>query len=172
MDIYIQILYGCGGVSYFITRQIRYLTPYIFNFHSEMTVRNRGLLLVSILGTSNAFVPNANVGVKLTTPRSALMRQQKMIQPTTKVFSTSVPAEEKQQGKYVDVIIEPQGKFLGDPVPYSALTIGVMKETYPGECRVSQSPDSVKTLVGAGFDVVVQAGGKFSLTKILRCSSK
>ena len=66
--------------------------------------------------------------------------------------------------------MEPQGKFLGDPIPYSELTIGVMKETYPGECRVSQSPESVKTLVDAGFDVVVQAGGKkkFSIDELNR----
>jgi hypothetical protein len=48
---------------------------------------------------------------------------------------------------------------LGEAIPYEQLTIGVMKETYPGENRVSQSPDSVAVLVKAGFNVVVQAGG-------------
>mmetsp|Transcript_29336 Transcript_29336/g.45621 ORF Transcript_29336/g.45621 Transcript_29336/m.45621 type:complete len:1123 (+) Transcript_29336:90-3458(+) len=122
-------------------------------------LRNRDLLLVALFGATNAFVPSAHVSVKLVKPRSTLMRHRQKIQPaTSKVFSTSVPAEEKQQGVDVDIIMEPQGKFLGDPIPYSELTIGVMKETYPGECRVSQSPESVKTLVDAGFDVVVQAG--------------
>jgi hypothetical protein len=46
------------------------------------------------------------------------------------------------------------------PIPYSELTIGVLKETYPGENRVSQTPDSVHNLVKAGFTVVVEAGGE------------
>lgn len=45
------------------------------------------------------------------------------------------------------------------PIPYSDLTIGVLKENYPGENRVSQTPDSVQGLVKAGFTVVVEAGG-------------
>ena len=51
-------------------------------------------------------------------------------------------------------------RILGEPIPYSDLTIGVMKETFPGENRVSQSPESVALLVKAGFDVVVESGGK------------
>lgn len=46
------------------------------------------------------------------------------------------------------------------PIPYTELTIGVLKETYPGENRVSQTPDSVQNLVKAGFTVVVESGGK------------
>lgn len=49
-------------------------------------------------------------------------------------------------------------KILTDPIPYSELTIGVMKETFPGENRVSITPDSVEMLVKAGFNVIVQAG--------------
>jgi len=44
------------------------------------------------------------------------------------------------------------------PIPYSELTIGVVKETFEGENRVSQTPDSVKNLVTAGFTVVIQSG--------------
>lgn len=44
-------------------------------------------------------------------------------------------------------------------IPYEELTIGVLKETFNGEKRVSQSPDSVSSLIKAGFNVVVQAGG-------------
>ena len=51
--------------------------------------------------------------------------------------------------------------LLGKPIPYSELTIGVLKETYPGENRVSQTPDSVHSLVKEGFTVVVEAGGKY-----------
>ena len=46
------------------------------------------------------------------------------------------------------------------PIPYSELTIGIIKETFKGENRVSQTPDSVKGLVDAGFTVIVQSGGK------------
>jgi Alanine dehydrogenase/PNT, N-terminal domain len=47
-------------------------------------------------------------------------------------------------------------------IPYEELTIGVLKETFPGEKRVSQSPDSVSSLVKSGFKVVVQLGGERS----------
>ena len=49
-------------------------------------------------------------------------------------------------------------KILLDPIPYSELTIGVLKETFEGENRVSQTPDSVRNLIQAGFQVLVQAG--------------
>lgn len=52
----------------------------------------------------------------------------------------------------------PLNKILGSPIPYSDLTIGVIKETYPGENRVSLAPESVKTLVNAGLSVVVESG--------------
>ena len=51
-------------------------------------------------------------------------------------------------------------KILGDKVPYSDLTVGVLKETYPGENRVSIAPDSAKMLVDAGLSVIVESGGK------------
>ena len=40
----------------------------------------------------------------------------------------------------------------------SAITIGVVKETAPGETRVGLIPDSVKHLVGKGLNVVVEKG--------------
>ena len=40
----------------------------------------------------------------------------------------------------------------------NATTIGVVKESVPGETRVGLIPDSVKHLVGKGLQVVVQAG--------------
>jgi len=48
--------------------------------------------------------------------------------------------------------------ILTDPIPYEKLTIGVMKETFPGENRVSISPSSAETLIKAGFQIVVQSG--------------
>ena len=55
---------------------------------------------------------------------------------------------------------EAPSKILGGKIPYSELTIGVLKETYPGENRVSVAPESAKMLVDAGFSVVVESGGK------------
>jgi len=50
-------------------------------------------------------------------------------------------------------------KLLGDsPIPYSDLTIGVLKETFKGENRVSISPESASMLIKEGFNVVVQNG--------------
>ena len=46
------------------------------------------------------------------------------------------------------------------PIPYEELTIGIVKETFKGENRVSQTPDSVRGLVKAGFTVIVESGGK------------
>ena len=57
-------------------------------------------------------------------------------------------------------VLEPKdNRILGQPIPYNDLTIGVMKETFKGENRVSQTPDSIKMLVKEGFHVVVQSGG-------------
>jgi NAD(P) transhydrogenase len=44
------------------------------------------------------------------------------------------------------------------PIPYSELTIGVVKETSKGENRVSQTPDSVRGLIKEGFTVIVESG--------------
>ena len=46
-------------------------------------------------------------------------------------------------------------------IPYNEITIGVLKESYPGENRVAQTPDSIRNLVKAGFSVIVQTGGTF-----------
>ena len=51
-------------------------------------------------------------------------------------------------------------KIGTQPIPYSELTIGVLKESFPGENRVSQTPDAITSLVKAGFNVIVQAGGE------------
>lgn len=51
-----------------------------------------------------------------------------------------------------------EGLDWNSPIPYSDLTIGVVKETIDGENRVSQTPDSVRSLVNAGFKVLVQIG--------------
>ena len=54
------------------------------------------------------------------------------------------------------VAAEPLVTF--DPIPYDALTVGVIKETEALEDRVAQSPQSVALLTKAGFNVVVEKG--------------
>lgn len=49
-------------------------------------------------------------------------------------------------------------KLMTEAIPYEQMTIGIMKETFPGENRVSITPDSAEQLIKAGFHVVVQAG--------------
>ena len=51
--------------------------------------------------------------------------------------------------------------ILGSPIPYEDLTIGILKESYPGENRVSVAPESVKLLIDAGLNVVVESGGEY-----------
>jgi len=81
-------------------------------------------------------------------------------QQSASLFATIPKNDERQQEKVSSFEkSSPSNKILGQPIPYSELTIGVIKETYPGENRVSQSPDSVRALVKAGFNVMVQAGG-------------
>ena len=53
--------------------------------------------------------------------------------------------------------------ILGSPIPYEDLTIGILKESYPGENRVSVAPESVKLLIDAGLNVVVESGGELYL---------
>ena len=61
----------------------------------------------------------------------------------------------------------PKSQILGEPIPYEKLTIGVVKEEYPGENRVALSPDAVQLLVKAGFHVAVQSGGKLIKRKTI-----
>ena len=51
--------------------------------------------------------------------------------------------------------------ILGSSIPYEDLTIGILKESYPGENRVSVAPESVKLLIDAGLNVVVESGGEY-----------
>jgi Alanine dehydrogenase/PNT, N-terminal domain len=74
---------------------------------------------------------------------------------TSRLLSATAPME--------SVVIEANvenGRFLGRPIPYEELSIGVLKEVTEGEKRVAQTPESVATLVKKGFHVLVEAGGK------------
>ena len=68
------------------------------------------------------------------------------------------PANDSASSIFLETDAAP--KILGQPIPYSELTIGVLKETFDGERRVSQTPDSVRNLIKAGFTVLVQSGGE------------
>ena len=92
----------------------------------------------------------------------------KVLSPT-KCFSAisddkTVGTGDRQDKGAEDAIIaafeQPMSKILGEPIPYSKLTIGVTKETFQGENRVSLSPESVELLTKAGLQVVVQSGGE------------
>ena len=76
--------------------------------------------------------------------------------------SSSEDQASKEEDKISEAFQEDTAsQILGNPIPYEELTIGVLKETFKGENRVSQTPESVANLVKAGFKVVVQSGGKF-----------
>jgi hypothetical protein len=50
-------------------------------------------------------------------------------------------------------------QFLGPPIPFAQLSVGVVRERWPGENRVSQTPESASALINAGFTVLVQSNG-------------
>jgi hypothetical protein len=84
--------------------------------------------------------------------------------PTTSLLSTI----DNKKNVQFDLMGIPEPKVVvGKSIPYQDITIGVLKETFEGENRVSQTPDSVKNLVKAGFQVVVQSGGTQSFEKAL-----
>jgi len=79
---------------------------------------------------------------------------------TPVLFAAESAADETDATSQAFLSIE-STKDWKKPIEYSELTIGVLKETYPGENRVSQTPDSIQNLVKAGFTVVVESGGTF-----------
>ena len=87
------------------------------------------------------------------------------VSKSSRIFVLTAPEKGNQQLSEADGIarsfnLNEKSRILGQPIPYAELTIGVMKETFAGENRVSQTPDSVQSLIKAGFQVVVQEGGK------------
>ena len=111
-----------------------------------------GSLLVVWSGHVHAFSPaTRSFGAKLaTTTKPSFHRHY------SAVFEDAAVAEQDKTA----AVFQEDTNILGGPIPYEDLTIGVMKETFNGENRVSQTPDSVASLIKAGFNVVVQAGGK------------
>jgi NAD(P) transhydrogenase len=67
--------------------------------------------------------------------------------------------EKKTEEDLIAAFEQPaSARILTEAIPYEELTIGVSKETFEGENRVSITPDNVEMLVKAGFEVVVQSG--------------
>ena len=85
----------------------------------------------------------------------------------SKLYSTTNPVEEEKKAddKVLAAFESDGAQILGSPIPYEQLTIGVVKENFPGENRVSQTPDSIRGLIKAGFQVGVQSGGTYFLGK-------
>ena len=54
------------------------------------------------------------------------------------------------------LVSEQQEKKKG--IPYSELTVGIPKETFPLEKRVAATPESVKSLIKPGFSVQIEQG--------------
>ena len=129
-----------------------------------MRIVNLALLSVSssLLWTGQAFVP-------------AFSPLHKVVSFSTGRYSSvpqkdeGVSSEEKALDKISQdfLTVSAPEKDLFSPIPYSELTIGVLKETWKRENRVSQSPESVSSLVKAGFNVVVQEGGKLNIYRYI-----
>ena len=84
----------------------------------------------------------ASPGLLMHQPKLGLLRQTSPMLRTSALVST--------------VAVEAPPKAAG--VPYSSLTVGVIKETADLEQRCAQSPESVGSLTKAGFNVLVQSG--------------
>lgn len=109
----------------------------------------------------SAFAPPASTRT-LKPPRLSKARSASLERTSWVTYSTASP--EQETAVDVTIIDTPSPvtqstTVLGTGIPYAELTIGVLKETFAGENRVSQTPDSVANLIKAGFTVLVQAGG-------------
>jgi hypothetical protein len=113
---------------------------------------------------ANAFSPQLSLRRVVVPSQTASHRRIKSWAPQ---YATK-PKEAEQEAGAIDTP-KPftQEQSWGQPIPYEKLTIGVIKETFPGENRISQTPDSIRSLVKEGFNVVVQAGGTYLLASIL-----
>ncbi len=109
-------------------------------------------LVLSVATITNAWTPSL---VSLTATKILQKNRYQRL-----FVAGNVDKEQREDTTSDAFLIRESNKNWNQPIPYSELTIGVLKETYPGENRVSQTPDSVLGLVKAGFTVLVEAGGK------------
>ena len=88
-------------------------------------------------------------------------RYYNQLKATKEDASQTFDSNVEESDKTADAFLDTSAKILGQPIPYDQLTLGVLSETFPGENRVSQTPDSVRSLVKAGMTVIVQSGGTY-----------
>jgi hypothetical protein len=130
------------------------------------------LAVVLLVGSrswfANAFSPHLSLRRVVVPSQTASYRRIKSWAPQ---YATK-PEQAEQEA---DVVANPepsvesteaQTQIWSQPIPYEKLTIGVLKETFPGENRVSQTPDSIRSLVKEGLTIVVQAGGTYLLVSV------
>jgi hypothetical protein len=112
---------------------------------------------------ANAFSP------QLLSPRVVVPSQtasQRRIKSWAPQYATTPEHAEQEAGDVSTpkaFLGSTEAKIWTQPIPFEKLTIGVIRETFPGENRVSQTPDSIRSLVKEGFNVVVQAGGTYRI---------
>ncbi len=131
-------------------------------------------LLSAECGGFSLYIPNLASHVvtgSTRSPRHKLLTGSDLSYPSnslSQLYSTVADERESVEQSKTPAGFDPAHEFtgvapskiLGDKIPYSQLTVGVLKETYPGENRVSIAPESAKVLVDAGFSVIVESQGK------------
>lgn len=127
------------------------------------TILLSGLFVVWSNSVAHAFAPATSSFASA--PKSALRLRRNAFQLYSAVEERK--AEEKTAPEPSPVHNEKAIATLGNATPYEELTIGVTKETYKGENRVSQTPESIAALIKAGFKVVVESGGTCHAMKVL-----
>ena len=63
---------------------------------------------------------------------------------TTRLYVGSIERSDTEDSTSASFQETDKNRILGDPIPYSELTVGVLKETFKGENRVSQVCFQVK----------------------------
>lgn len=128
------------------------------------------LLLPSSIHGFSFSTPSVNLVALRSNHRGADFAPHEVITTSTSALYSSLSDE--TEDKSIDKAMQQQSeddliasfeqpsssKILTKPIPYEQLTIGVMKEVFDGENRVSITPDNVEMFVKAGFEVVVQSG--------------
>jgi hypothetical protein len=116
---------------------------------------------------ANAFSPQLSLRRVVVPSQTASYRRIKSWAPQ---YATKPEKAEQEAGAVSTpdpFLGSTNAKIWSQSIPYEKLTIGVLKETFPGENRVSQTPDSIRSLVKEGFTVVVQAGGTYRIPYLL-----
>ena len=113
---------------------------------------------------SAATTPSAPSPIGAASARRTFLPPPRLVATTTSLGSAvfeekeeSVVEEDDLDSKMIEAAFE--RRRWEAPTPYEDMTVGIMKETYPGENRVSIAPESAALLTKAGFNVVVESGG-------------